>query len=163
MDPLYIKKGFDLVAMKVTANKPEQRAFLLSHPKRKIAEENVSREIKTASLRMGQRFKRKQLDQLIQAGAELFFSLAISAKIKDLMTAAELARHVSKAGEIADTQNMVSEWEKESLSTAVTKAVPGLRDAASQSERDEHQLGGAGSNGNKILSTGRDPQLPGAN
>lgn len=161
MDAFYVKKAFDDYALKVTSgDKLEQRQFLLSHPKRNIAEQNVLREIKVASLRMGRKFDRKRLDQLILAGAQIFFQCAINAKIRDLITSAELKRHEQKAGELADTQAMVDDWGKEAMRTSITKAVPGLRDAKEASERDVDQLGGDRGHGPTVQPPGRDPAVP---
>ena len=158
MDAIFVKKKFDDYFRSITKGKLEQQQFLLNHPRRKIAEENVLKEIKVASLRMGNRFQKKQLDMLIIAGAQIFGQLAINAKIKELMTAAELRRHEQKAGELADTQAMVDDMTREAMSTAITKAVPGLRDGAGQAGQENgDQLGGSGSDGDTLQSPGRDP------
>lgn len=141
MDALYIKKGFtDYLDKKLGKNPKfsEQRAFLLNHPRRHIAETNVQKEIKQCSLKWGAKFQKPHVDKLIEAGASIFFDCAIAAKTKELLTEAELARLRQKDGELADTQLMVDEMEREANSTAVTKsmAVP----SAQQTGKD---LGGS--------------------
>lgn len=154
MDIFYVKQQLDALAIKVTqGNKLEQRQFLLKHPRRTIIEQQILKEIKQASLRMGPKFNRKKLDELITCGGQLFYNLAISAKIKELMTAAELKRHEQKAGEIADTQAFVDDMAKEAMSTAVTKAVPGLRDGKKTSLADEHRLADSRSDGTEVQSS----------
>lgn len=165
MDIFYIRKRMDeYVVQKLGVGKyAQQKQFLLNHPKRPIIETQIQKEIRTASLRFGARFDRKKLDELILAGSQLFFQLAMAAKVKELMTAAELARHQQKAGEIADTEQLVRDMEKEAMSTAITKAVPGRRDEPGQkSSGHEHQLGELRSDGAAVQPAGRDPGGPGA-
>lgn len=142
----------------------EQKQFLLKHPKRTIIETQIQKEIRTASIRFGARFDKKKLDELILAGSQLFFQLAIAAKVKELMTAAELARHQQKAGEIADTEQLVRDMEKEAMSTAVTKSVKGFRDAGKQEgSGHENQLGQRNSDGPEVQPAGGDSSLPRGN
>lgn len=167
MDALYISKGFtDFIKDKVGKNPKykEQLEFLLRHERRHIAEKNVLKEIKTSSLKWGARFTKKHVDQLITAGASVFCDCAIAAKIKDLMTDAELRRleQNSEEARMADAQDMVNQMEKEALSTAVTKsmAVPSAKSAPGASSAGE--LGRSRSDGAELLPSGRDSGGAGA-
>lgn len=166
MDALYIKKGFTSFIMEKVKNPKfrEQRDFLLNHERRHIAETNVMKEIKQCSLRWGARFQKKHVDQLITAGASVFCDCAIAAKIKDLMTDAELQRQRSNCEEarMADAQDMVDQMEKEALSTAITKSMAVKRAEPTTGGAGSGELGGSGGNGPELLPTGRDSGGPGA-
>ncbi len=161
-----MKQGFTNYIGKLLKGKPhlhEQKQFLLNHERRKIAEENVQKECNAASLRWGARFNKKKLDQLIEAGASIFCDCAIAAKIRQLTTDAELKRLESKAGELADTQAMVDEMEREAMSTAIHKPGADVPNAEEACKRDDHQLAGCAEHGSALQPDGRDSNLAGIN
>lgn len=167
MDALYISKGFtDFIKDKVGKNPKykEQLDFLLRHERRHIAEKNVMKEIKTASLRWGARFTKKHVDQLITAGASVFCDCAIAAKIKELMTDAELRRleQNSEESRMADAQDMVDQMEKEALSTAITKSMAVKSAESTTGGASSSEMGGSRSNGAELLPAGRDSSGSGA-
>lgn len=120
MDALYIKKGFSDLMMKVTAQKPTQRDFLLNHPRRHLAEQNVMKEMRVMSFTWGAKFQKKQLDELITAGATFFCLAAIKQKEDELLTAAERQRRIDKNFELERTQAMADDMMKEAMSTAIS-------------------------------------------
>lgn len=168
MDAIYIKKGFEAYIREKTVNPKhaEQRSFLLNHERRHIAEKNVLMEIKNTSMRWGARFQKKHVDMLILAGAQVFCDCALAAKIKELMTEAELKRQIQNAEEnrIKDAEDMVQQMEKEVLSTAITKSMlvgnvgNQEKETLSQAARfeDEHRLDDSGIYGASLLSPGGD-------
>lgn|SRR3990167_2008819 len=162
VDLRIVTAGFEVFIKERFKNDPALRFFILNHEKRHISEANVMREVRVCERMPRMKFDKRKLELLIAAGASIFCDLAKAAKQKQMMSAAELTRHERKASEHADTQAMVDEWAKEAQSTAVTKAVPGLRDG----EREAHQgskdrLGNDGVNGQGIQSSRRDTAGPG--
>lgn len=182
MDALYVRNAFtDFIKKKtIMVNHAEQRKFLLTHERRHIAETNILKEIKSCQLRFGARFQKKQLDLLIEAGASVFCDCALAAKIKELMTEADLKLAEQKAGEIADTQQWVDDMKKEFESTTIKKYMGGHSDGRTEStgtnpgtntgnreaekeanqeihtsqvigDENGHKLAGSGSNGPEVL------------
>lgn len=167
MDALYIKKAFtDYIKAKVPVKFEEQREFLIKHERRHIAERNCLEQHNIASLKMGARYQKKQMDQLILAAAQIFCQCALAAKVKDLMTEAELKRVTQNSEEsrMKDAQDMVDQMEKEAMSTAITKPLPGFRDDAKEaSGHDGDQPAGDRGHGPTVLPAGGDPGSSGAN
>jgi hypothetical protein len=155
MDALYVKGGFTKFINKMILNHPEQKNFLLRHERRHIAEENVLKEIRHCSLKWGNRFNQKKLDELIEAGASFFCQCAISAKIKQLMTDAEIKRLESKESELQDTQNWLDDMEKEAMSTAVSVSMAGAN-VSTTHRHSECSLGNSGCDGSAVQPSGGD-------
>lgn len=124
MDSLQVRLAFTkyIDSRKIPEDK---KLFLKNHERRALAERNCLEQIWAAGRLKN--FNGKKLDLLITTAAQLFCDLAIRKKIEDLMSPAERARAVAKAGELQDTQRMVDEMAKEAMSTATTKSmwVPG--------------------------------------
>lgn len=126
MDSLYVRLRFS--SFIESREIPDDKKLLLkNHERRGIAEENCLREIANAARTLKNRFDRRKLDLLIDTAASLFCDLAVRKKIEDMMSPAERARAIQKAGELDETQRMVDEMAKEAMSTATTKSmwVPG--------------------------------------
>lgn len=162
MDARIVTVGFDFFIRTRWKDKPELMHFTLIHERRHIAELNVMREVQMCAKNPRMKFDKKKLEMLIAAGASIFCDLAKAAKDKQLMSRAELARLEAKAGEIEQTQAMVDEWEREALSTAVSKAMPSkrLQDGISPQEGSgyESELEGAERVSATADSGGRDSE-----
>jgi hypothetical protein len=126
MDALQVRLAFS--AYIESRRIPEdKKLFLKNHERRGLAERNCLEQVWNAQRTLKNRFNKEKLELLVTTAAQLFCDLAIKKKIEDLMTPAEKARCVAKAGELQDTQRMVDEMAKEAMSTASTKSmwVPG--------------------------------------
>ena len=162
VDAKLVKAGFDLFIKLRYKDNPDLMHFTLTHERRHIAETNVMREIRLCSQLPRLKFNKKKLEQLIAAGASVFCDLAKAAKEKELMSKNELRRLESKAGELAETQAWVDDMAREANSTAIHKAVPGLRDAGQASKPNELELGGDPGISPASSSDGNNPAIAGS-
>lgn len=122
-----IRFGFEEVVKEFTKPGSEQREFLLRHQIYPVWELNMEKQIRLAELNPRFHMDAKKYQALIKAGAQIAVQCWINAKMKELMTPAELARHQSKADEMKNTQELLDEMAKEAMSTTIKKGFTGGR------------------------------------
>jgi hypothetical protein len=121
--PKAIQQGYEDVVRALPGKFQEQKHFLMTHPNLPIWKKNMLKEIFTAEMNPRLKLGPDHIRELIKAGAQIAVQCFINAKIKDLMTPAELRRHQEKADEMKDTQSMLDDMAKEAMSTATTKGM----------------------------------------
>lgn len=122
MDSLQVRLAFSkyIESRRIPEDK---KLFLKNHERRSLAERNCLEQIWNAQRTLKNRFDKRKLELLITTAAQLFCDLAIKKKIEDMLSPADKARLIAKAGELQDTQRMVDEMAKEAMSTATTKSM----------------------------------------
>ncbi len=104
--------------VKEAARKEEQRDFLLSHQNYPFWVTAMEKQIRIAELNPRFKLTPVRLNELIKAGAQIACQCWINAKIKELMTPAELRRMEAKASELKDTQAMLDDMAAEAMKMA---------------------------------------------
>lgn len=149
-----IRKGYQAVVKAATADKPEQRDFLLRHPNLGVFEQRMLKEIFIAELNPRLRMDAVKIAELITAGSQIACQCFIAAKVKDMTTPAELKRLEQEAGRMQDTQNFLDDMAKEAMSKAITKGMyVGEKDRPATTGEDTGAVGHSSGDGAELQSS----------